>query len=285
MVIGDSVPATIGDHGRVIKVPVARTENVCSASDGGSNDRIIVPVVRHYWNQILFPRLHTRAAADSRAASTRSISWSSKPMEALDSLRTNGVVRHFRKLDHVDYGSLVLTEGVTYDRLVETAFVRLEALHAARDRFHTNICARSSPSNARWLRLELGDCADHELIKQRHRERNVSMGRAVNHSFLDQPGAYWAEARDLDPQNVRNVARPVRTSSKFGHCSQEVLLAWRQAVKADPKEILVEPRNDCRRGVPNDLQCGFLIGSMLTLVLTHIFTETREPGNPTSRWL
>jgi hypothetical protein len=56
----NGVPATVGDHGLVIEVPVARAKNVDSANDGGSNDMIVIRVVRHYRNEMLLRRLDAR---------------------------------------------------------------------------------------------------------------------------------------------------------------------------------------------------------------------------------
>ncbi len=44
----------------MIEVPVACAKNVGSASDGGSNDMVVIRIVRPDWKKILLPRLDAR---------------------------------------------------------------------------------------------------------------------------------------------------------------------------------------------------------------------------------
>lgn len=69
------------------------------------------------------------------------------------------------------------------------------------------------------------------------------MGRAVNHSFLDQLGPNRSEAGDLDTQGIRDIACALSPRPKRGHGAQEVLFTGREAVEAHPEEILVEARD------------------------------------------
>ena len=80
------------------------------------------------------------------------------------------------------------------------------------------------------------------------------MRRAVNYSFLEELGTYWAGALHRDPQRSRNSTGAVAAGSEVSHGAEEVFFSRGQPVKAYPEEILVEPTNRIRGGVLYGLQ-------------------------------
>ncbi|MGO8750024.1 MAG: BRO family protein [Thermoguttaceae bacterium] len=101
------------------------------------------------------------------------------------------------------------------------------------------------------LRLELGDCADHKFIKQRHRERNIAVRRAVNHPLLDQPGTL--------SNTVLPTPRSPVSSMLF---SARFCLIRPRRMRACSRDGSL-PTNS-GGGEPAPGENGFLIGSMLT---------------------
>lgn len=65
------------------------------------------------------------------------------------------------------------------------------------------------------------------------------MRGTVDHPFPHQFGPHGSHTCDLHPQGVGDVAGAMSAWSKFGNSPQETLLAGRQAIKADTKEILI----------------------------------------------
>jgi len=58
-----------------------------------------------------------------------------------------------------------------------------------------------------------GDRAPHELVKQGHCERDVTVRRAVDHPFPDQVRPSWAQASQLVAKSLGDAAHAVRTRS------------------------------------------------------------------------
>src|SRR5687767_6867025 len=88
--------------------------------------------------------------------------------------------------------------------------------------------------------LELRNGAPHELVEERHRERHVAVGWAVDHPFLDEARAHHAEGGDLHTQTVGDVSRPVWPWPELRHRAQIGFLPWREPVEAHAEEVLVQ---------------------------------------------
>ena len=87
--------------------------------------------------------------------------------------------------------------------------------------------------------LEVGHGPHHEAVEERDREREFTVGRAVDHALLDQAGAVRSQAHSLHPECRSNVTDAVGACAQTGHGSQESLFGGRQSVETHSEKVLV----------------------------------------------
>src|SRR5659263_579109 len=79
--------------------------------------------------------------------------------------------------------------------------------------------------------------AFHEFIKKRNSKCDVAIGRAINHSLLDELGAYRSDAVDLHSKACRNVARTNGARPQLGHGTQKILFSRCQSINRTRKKF------------------------------------------------
>lgn len=85
-----------------------------------------------------------------------------------------------------------------------------------------------------------GHDSRHEPVEERHRERGISMGRAVDHAFGNQLAPHGGYAGYAFPKSLRDISGAMRTGTEFRHRTQVVLFGGRQSIEANPEKAGVQ---------------------------------------------
>jgi hypothetical protein len=88
-----------------------------------------------------------------------------------------------------------------------------------------------------WL---CGHDAFHEVCKQWHRERRVSVGGTVNHSLFDESISYGRDTLYLHLHSLGDVAGPLGCVTHVRERAQVVFFTRSQAIEANAKKIRVQ---------------------------------------------
>lgn len=104
------------------------------------------------------------------------------------------------------------------------------------------------------MTLEMRDCTNHEVAKERHRKCQITMRRAIDHPLIDQFGPNRSKTGDLDSQDLCDIPRAMGILAEFGHRSQKVFFTWSEPFIAHAKKVFVEPGNDRQCRIVNHLQ-------------------------------
>ena len=92
--------------------------------------------------------------------------------------------------------------------------------------------------------LKFWHLASHKRIKQGNREGGFAVPLRPYHALVDQLLSYWPNIRGINTQDSGDITRLVRPRPQLRHGPEILLLKQRQAIKSDPKEIVIEVTND-----------------------------------------